>query len=98
MLRQFALDIRNFSLRYHLTLIQPLWPTQTIVQNAGSIFYSGGTEIGASLQRACATRKLQQLILQPTREPASLRWNQLREAALAVFDFTAFKRNSNWTR
>jgi hypothetical protein len=29
---------------------------------------------------------------QPHQEPASLRWDQLRESAVAVFDFTGYKR------
>jgi len=92
-LRQLSLNIRNFSLRDHLTLISPIWPTHTSAQNASSVFYSGGSELGESLERACTARKLRRLIPQPTREPASLRWNQLREAALASFDFTGFKKN-----
>jgi hypothetical protein len=94
-LRQLTLNIRNFSLRHHLTLIAPIWPTHTSAQNASSVFYSGGSELGEWLERACAARKLQRLTRQPTREPASLRWNQLREVALAVFDFTGFKRNAD---
>jgi nucleoside 2-deoxyribosyltransferase len=37
---------------------------------------------------------LQILIPQPHREPASLRWDQLRESAVAVFDLTGYKRTT----
>jgi len=94
-LRQTALNIRNFSLRHHLMLIAPIWPTHSTAQKPSALFYSGGDELGELVERACAERKLQQLILESTGEPASLRWNQLREAALAVFDFTGFKRNGD---
>lgn len=94
-LRQTALNIRNFSLRHHLMLISPIWPTHAAAQNPSTVFYSGASEVGEALERACAPRKLQRLTLQTTREPASLRWNQMRQAALAVFDFTGFKRNAD---
>jgi Pyruvate/2-oxoacid:ferredoxin oxidoreductase delta subunit len=94
-LRQTVLNIRNFSLRHHLMLISPIWPTHSTAQKPSALFYSGGDEVGEFVERACADRKLQQLILQSTGEPASLRWNQLREAALGVFDFTGFKRNGD---
>ena len=93
-LRRLAVEIRNYSLRHHLTLIQPIWPTHIVVQNPGAIFYSGGTQAGAWLESLCADRKLHLLIPQPAREPASQRWNQLREAALGVFDFTGYKRQA----
>jgi hypothetical protein len=93
-LRLVALEIRNYSLRHHLTLIQPIWPTHIVEQNPGAIFFSGGTQASAWLEPLCAGRKLHLLIPQPGREPASQRWNQLREAALGVFDFTGFKRQA----
>lgn len=94
-LRQTALNIRNFSLRHHLMLISPIWPTHSTAQKPSAVFYSGGDEVGELVERASAERKLQRLIVQSTREPASLRWNQLREAAIGIFDFTDFKRNAD---
>jgi hypothetical protein len=93
-LRQLALDIRNFSLRHHLTVAKPVWPSQTVVQHPDAVFYSGGSTIGELLGRVCESRGLRRLIPQLHREPASLRWDQLREGAVAVFDFTAYKRSA----
>lgn len=93
-LRPLALDIRDFSLRHHLTLIQPIWPSDTVVQNPHAVFYAGGEQVAEMLDRAIAGRQLHRQTAEPAREPASQRWNQLRQAALGVFDFTRFKRNA----
>jgi hypothetical protein len=93
-LRPLALEVRDFSLRHHLTLIRPIWPSDTIVQNPGAVFYSGGEQVGEMVERLIPGRKLNRLRAEPGREPASRRWNQLREAALGVFDFTSFSRNA----
>ena len=94
-LRPLAINIRNFSLRHHLTLAQPVWPSRTVAQHPNAVFYSGGSYLGELLAQVCATRELRRLVPQPHQEPASLRWDQLRESALAVFDFTGYKRSAS---
>ena len=91
-LRPLALEVRNFSLRHHLTLAQPVWPSRAVGQHGNALFYSGGSDVGALVAQVCASRKLRCLVPQADREPASLRWDQLRESAVAVFDFTGYKR------
>jgi hypothetical protein len=91
-LRPLALEIRNFSLRHHLTLAQPVWPSRAVGQHGNALFYSGGSQVGALVAQVCASRELRCLVPQADREPASLRWDQLRESAVAVFDFTGYKR------
>ena len=91
-LRPLALEIRNFSLRHHLTLAQPVWPSRAVGQHGNALFYSGGSHVGALVAQVCADRELRCLVPQADREPASLRWDQLRESAVAVFDFTGYKR------
>lgn len=93
-LRQAAMDVRNFSLRHHLTVIHPVWPSQRISQNPNAVFYAGGAEIGALLRQACEARRLTPLVATPHRELASLRWDQLRECTIAVFDFTGYRRKA----
>ena len=90
-LRQVATDIRNFSLRYHLTLAHPLWPSQRIPQNPSAVFCSAGKEVNAVLAAACQSRQLTPLFPKAHREPASFRWDQMRESVMGVFDFTAYK-------
>ena len=94
-LRPLVLEIRNFSLRHHLTLAQPVWPSRAVGQHASSLFYSGGSHVGALVAQVCASRELRCLVTQADREPASLRWDQLRESAVAVFDFTGYKRGAS---
>lgn len=94
-LRPLAIDIRNFSLRHHLTVAQPVWPSRTVAQHPNAVFYSGGSRLGKLLAQVCETRELRRLVPQPHQEPASLRWDQLRESALAVFDFTGYKRSAS---
>lgn len=94
-LRPLALDIRSFSLRHHLTLAQPVWASRAIGQHGNSLFYSGGEQVGALIARVCANRELHCLVPQPDQEPASLRWNQLRQCAVAVFDFTRYNRGAS---
>jgi hypothetical protein len=94
-LRPLAIDIRNFSLRHHLTLAQPVWPCRTVAQHPNAVCYSGGSHLGELLAQVCETRELRRLVPQPHQEPASLRWDQLRESALAVFDFTGYKRSAS---
>lgn len=91
-LRQAAMDVRNFSLRQHVTVIHPIWPSQRMPQNPNAVFYSGGAGIGALLTQACEAKRLAPLVATPHREQASLRWDQLRECAIAVFDFTGYRR------
>jgi len=79
-------------LRHHLTLAQPVWPSRAVGQHGNSIFYSGGSQVGALVAQVCARRELRCLVPQADREPASLRWDQLRESAVGVFDFTGYKR------
>ena len=94
-LRPLAIDIRNFSLRHHLTLAQPVWPSRTVAQHPNAVFYSGGSHLGELLAQVCETRELRLLVPQPHQEPASLRWDQLRESSLAVCDFTGYKRSAS---
>ena len=94
-LRPLAIDIRNFSLRHHLTVAQPVWPSRTVAQHPNAVFYSGGSHLGELLAQVCETLELRRLVPQPHQEPASLRWEQLRESALAVFDFTGYKRSAS---
>jgi hypothetical protein len=94
-MRPLALDIRSFSLRHHLTLVQPVWPARAVGQDGDALFYSGGAQVGSLVAQVCADRELRCLVPQPDQEPASLRWNQLRESAVAVFDFTGYNRGAS---
>jgi hypothetical protein len=90
--RPAALAIRQFSLREHLALARPVWPSPVVTQHPDAVFYAGGDDVLSLVRAACDERALRLLLPQRHREPASLRWNQLREASLAVFDFSRYER------
>lgn len=94
-LRPLAVAIRQFSQREHLTLARPVWPSPVVTQHPDAVFYAGGDHVLDLLRTACADRALRILLPQRHREPASLRWNQLREAAIAIFDFTHYARSTD---
>lgn len=94
-LRPLAVAIRQFSQRGHLTVARPVWPSPVVTQHPDAVFYAGGDQVLDHLRTACADRALRILLPQRHREPASLRWNQLREAAVAIFDFTNYVRSTD---
>ncbi len=93
-LRRLALDARNYSLRTHLTLARPVWPTPPVVQNPNAVFFSGGREAEVLLSAVCQWRGLQLLNRPEQKDYAQSRWNQLRESHVAVFDLLDYKRGA----
>lgn len=91
-LRRLALDARNYSLRTHLTLARPVWPTPPVVQNPNAVFFSGGREAEALLTAVCQWRGLQMLNRSEQKDYAQSRWSQLRESHVTVFDLLDYKR------
>jgi hypothetical protein len=91
-LRRLALDTRRYALREHLTLATPAWPAPASSQKPNSIFYSGGPEPLALLKAICDLQELTLLPLKVKGDPAAERWKQLREANIAVFDLSDYRR------
>lgn len=91
-LRPLALDTRSFSLRNHLTLARPAWPSPAVNRDPNAVFYSGGPEVMELLEGLCSKQKLSLLPTEAQGDPAQFRWNQLRECNVAIFDLTAYKR------
>lgn len=93
-LRRLALDARNYSLRTHLTLARPIWPSPPVVQNPNAVFFSGAREAEALLGAVCQWRGLELLNRSEQKDYAQSRWNQLRESHVAVFDLLDYKRGA----
>ena len=89
-LRQLASDVRAFSLRKHLTLISPRWPSPPLARDPSAVFFSGGEELRKSLLSVCADRGLKLPAPAAPHDFASTRWNELRACNVAVFDFTGY--------
>ena len=89
-LRRLCLEIREFSRRKHLMLVQPIWSVENVVRWTNSIFFSGGGAARARLEAVARVRGLE-VVASPVdgMDPADSRWRQLRAANLAVFDYTS---------
>ena len=93
-LRRLALDARNYGLRTHLTLAEPIWPSPPVVQNPNAVFFSGGQEAEVLLSAVCQWRGLELLNRSEQKDYAQSRWNQLRESHVAVFDLLDYRRGA----
>jgi hypothetical protein len=93
-LRRLALDVRQYALRNHLTLARPAWGVSPVVQDPNAVLYSGGEALADALQDLAEERGFRLLLPVSGRDPAELRWSQLRQCSLAVFDLTAYERSA----
>ena len=91
-LRRLAMEVRQYALRNHLTLARPVWSASPVAQDPNALLYSGGEALAGLLQELAGHRGIRLLLPQSGRDPAELRWSQLRQCALAVFDLTAYER------
>ena len=91
-LRQLTCDIRAFSLRNHLTLAAPVWPSLPLPQNPNAVFFSGSDALRQALARICEQQRLKLLVPAAPKDFAAMRWDQLRSCHAAVFDFTGYVR------
>jgi len=94
-LRPLASAIRDLSLREHLGVAMPIWPSGPVTRRDDAVCFSGSESVGALVAHACAARGLRVLRPTPHHEPGTLRWRQMQEAALAVFDFTRYERTDD---
>ena len=91
-LRPLALSLRRFEQRRHLTLILPPWSVQTVVDEPNALFAGVGPAVQALLDEAAARLALTPPAATALDDPTQARWLQLRAAAVAVFDFSAYDR------
>ena len=87
-LRPLALAIRRAGLRRHLTLATPFWGWQKVDANPNFVFYAGGAELKRLVGEACRARTLELSEKSKGWGAGQVRWNQLRESAVGVFDLT----------
>jgi hypothetical protein len=90
-LRQLALDVRIYSLRNHLTLAQPIWPSPPLPQDPSGVFYSGDDRVRRLLAGACERAGLTLLAARAAKDYAAARWDQCRTSHVAVLDFTGYE-------
>ena len=87
-LRPLALAMRRCGLRRHLTLAEPLWGWQKVDTNPNCVFYAGGDGVKRALASVCAERGLELSEKSKGWGAGQVRWNQIRESAVGVFDLT----------
>jgi hypothetical protein len=93
-LRRLALDVRQYALRNHLTLARPAWGVSPVTQDPNALLYSGGEALASALKKLAEARGFRVLLPESGRDPAELRWSQLQQCSLAVFDLTAYERSA----
>lgn len=90
--RPAALELKQYRLRHHLTLIEPVWQApRSAVQNPNSVFFSGTVKHQALVASVC--RKLALTLLPTIRagtDAARFRWQQLWTSHVAVFDLSSY--------
>jgi hypothetical protein len=90
-LRQLTADMRAYSLRNHLTLTRPVWPTPPLPQDPSSVFYAGTDSVQRLIAEACKRASLTLLVARTAKDFAGARWDQLRTSHVAVFDYTSYR-------
>ncbi len=88
-LRKLALDTRDYGMRHHLTLANPIWPAPPISQDVNAIFFSGSAGIQKIAAEACAAGRLELVSTGAKRNYAQGRWDGLRRCNVAIFDLTS---------
>lgn len=89
-LRQLAMDVRAHSLRSHLTLARPIWPSRALARNPSAVHFAGGSRVRRLVDDACKDIGLNLLPRQAGKDYAAQRWDQLRASHVAVFDYTGY--------
>lgn len=83
--RPLIWEVRRFSLRNHLMLIHPLWRWATVQVDPNALCVVGGTRVESMMTRVARERDLRVLKKPTGWGAAQIRWNQMRECAVAVF-------------
>jgi hypothetical protein len=88
-MRGFLHGVRQFALRRHATLADPLWGWTKVIAVPNRIFFAGGEALQLKLGDLCAVKDLELCATQAAWGTAQSHWNSLRSSAVAIFDFTS---------
>jgi hypothetical protein len=89
-LRRMALDLRQFERRQQLMVVTPAFPTNPASVDANAVFFSGSMEVERLVEKACGLLHMGQVVPHGMESEAHGRWQQLRSAAIAIFDYSAY--------
>jgi len=88
-MRGFLHGVRQFALRRHATLADPLWGWTKVIAVPNRIFFAGGELLRSKLAELCEVKDLELCGTQAGWGTAQSQWNSLRSSAVAIFDFTS---------
>src|SRR5262245_38374515 len=87
-LRPLAYRIRRFELRRHVMFAEPMWGWSDVEVNPNAVFFAGSADLRAHVTALCQERRLQLAEESGAWGTGQLRWNQLRESAVGIFDLS----------
>ncbi len=87
-LRPAAYAVRRFGLRRHAMYAEPLWGWSDVEVNPNAVFFAGSANLRALAAEVCEERQLQFPEESRAWGAGQLRWNQLRESAVGIFDLS----------
>jgi nucleoside 2-deoxyribosyltransferase len=89
-LRPFLLELRRFERRYQAMLIEAPYPPRASTIDANAVHLVVGDGQRSAVEAAVAA--IGMVVAEPfgTGDPMQLRWHQLRRAAVAVLDYSAY--------
>ncbi len=97
-LRPLALQMQDFFLRKHLLLTKPYFPTRAVTPDPNVVFFSGDADLRQLVAQICQTQRLSLQAEAVSVNPAQQRWDQLRMAAVAIFDMRRYSRAATYAK
>jgi hypothetical protein len=88
--RRAALDLQQFERRHHVMVVHPALPRNATTVDANCVFVSGSAPIEALVTDACAVIGMRLPARHSLANPLHGRWQQFRESALAVLDYSRY--------
>jgi hypothetical protein len=87
-LRSLAWSIRKFGLRNHVMVAEPHWGASSVEPDATCVFFAGGASMRDEVARFCTKRGLTVKHAPGEGGSGQLRWDQVRESVIGIFDLT----------
>ncbi len=91
-LRPLAADVRRWSLRKHPMIIEPLWGSTDLEPDPNAVIFVGSEDMRERVARLCDERGLELNDAGVGLGAGETRWQQLRRASVAVFEYVTGKK------
>lgn len=87
-LRSLAWSVRKFGLRNHVMVAEPIWGASSVEADATCVFFAGSASMRDEVVRFCEKRGLTVKSAPGDGGSGQLRWDQVRESTIGIFDLT----------